>query len=444
MATDEAILSRSLGIGLTRDGGGHLEQPDTLYRPYVVRAGGAEVTCLFRDHVLSDLIGFTYASWDPATAARDFIGRIVEGGRRFSARTGGAEAVVPIILDGENAWEHYEGQGRPFLRAFYEALAAHPELEAVTMGEAAAGAATALTGLFPGSWINGDFYVWIGHADDHRAWGQLADARQALQAPGPSATAEGIALAREELFIAEGSDWFWWYGDDHSSDHDLEFDDLFRRHLRNVYRSLDKPVPEELFLTNITTQPPKVAAHPPTGVLSPTLDGEVSSYFEWVGAGQVELAAAAGSMHRVAQTRQPMVTGLQFGFDHRRFYLRVDFNRRASDVLADKGTVDVTFLSPPDVRLSVRRPGAGEVRAVVERRLGPDRWEALPAGAAAAAGSVLEIAVDWQGLGVAAGGTLSCFVAICQDGREVERHPSHLPLDVAVPGPDFRARHWAV
>jgi hypothetical protein len=139
-----------------------------------------------------------------------------------------------------------------------------------------------------------------------------------------------------------------------------------------------------------------------------------------------------------------MVTGLQFGFDHRRFYLRVDFNRRASDVLADKGTVDVTFLSPPDVRLSVRRPGAGEVRAVVERRLGPDRWEALPAEAAAAAGSVLEIAVDWQGLGVAAGGMLSCFVAICQDGQEVERHPSHLPLEVTVPGPDFRARHWAV
>ena len=445
MATDEAILSRSLGIGLTRDGNGHLEQPETLYRPYVVRAGGAEVTCLFRDHVLSDLIGFTYASWNPATAARDLVGRIVEGGRRFAARTGGAEAVVPIILDGENAWEHYEGQGRPFLRAFYEALAAHPELEAVTMGEAAAGASTALTGLFPGSWINGDFYVWIGHADDHRAWGQLADARQALQSPGPSATAEGIALAREELFIAEGSDWFWWYGDDHSSEHDLEFDDLFRRHLRNVYRSLDKPVPEELFLTNITTQPPKVPAHPPTGVLSPTLDGEVSSYFEWVGAGQVELAAAAGSMHRVAQTLQPMVTGLRFGFDHRRFFLRVDFNRRASDVLADKGTVDVTFLSPPDVRLSVRQAGAGQAVAVVERRLEPGSWEPLPsAEAAAAAGSVLEIAVDWHSLGVAAGGRLKCFVAVCRSGQELERHPSHLPLEVAVPGPDFRARHWAV
>ena len=104
MATDEAILSRTLNLGLTRDGYGHLEQPEVLYRPYVVRAGGAEVACVFRDHVLSDLIGFTYASWNAAAAAQDFVGRIVEAGRRFSARTGGAEAVVPIVLDGENAW----------------------------------------------------------------------------------------------------------------------------------------------------------------------------------------------------------------------------------------------------------------------------------------------------------------------------------------------------
>ena len=119
MATDEAILARTLGTGLTRDGYGHLEQPEVLYRPYTIRSGGGEVACLFRDHVLSDLIGFTYASWYPTAAADDFVGRLVEAGRRFSARTGGAEAVVPIILDGENAWEHYEGQGRPFLRALY-------------------------------------------------------------------------------------------------------------------------------------------------------------------------------------------------------------------------------------------------------------------------------------------------------------------------------------
>ena len=444
MATDEAILARSLNLGLTRDGYGHLEQPEVLYRPYVVRAGGGEVACMFRDHVLSDLIGFTYAGWNPATAAQDFVARLVEAGRRFTARTGGAEGVVPIILDGENAWEHYEGQGRPFLRALYGALAAHPELTTVTMTEATAGPLTPLNGIFPGSWINADFYVWIGHADDHRAWGQLADARQALEAPGPSATPEGIARAREELYIAEGSDWFWWYGDDHSSEHDLEFDDLFRRHLRNIYRGLDKPVPEELFLTNITTEPPRLTVHPPMGFIQPSMDGEVSSYFEWVGAGELELGAVIGSMHRVTQTRQAVVTGLRFGFDSTRLYLRVDFSRRAQDLLADKGAVELRFLTPADVRVLVEGD-PGTLRAALERRSATADWTRVPGpGAEVAAGQILELSVPWANLGAAGSSTLSCFLTVRQDGVELERHPEHPPLEIQLPGGDFGARHWSV
>src|SRR5947207_1401029 len=115
------------------------------------------------------------------------------------------------------------------------------------MREATQGAARELTSIFPGSWIDANFYIWIGHADDQRAWSQLADARQALSTPSASAViAEARAAAYEEILIAEGSDWCWWYGDDHSSDNDLDFDDLFRRHLRNAYRLLGKPAPDEL------------------------------------------------------------------------------------------------------------------------------------------------------------------------------------------------------
>ena len=163
------------------------------------------MACLFRDHVLSDLIGFTYASWNADAAARDFVGRLVEGGRRYSARTGGGEAVIPIILDGENAWEHYEGQGRPFLRALYRALGGHPEIRTVTMAEACKGPTASLSTIFPGSWINADFYIWIGHPDDHRGWGQLADARQALESPGAGVSKASLERAWDELYIAEGS-----------------------------------------------------------------------------------------------------------------------------------------------------------------------------------------------------------------------------------------------
>ena len=111
---------------------------------------------------------------------------------------------------------------------------------------------TRAAAIFPGSWIDANFYIWIGHADDHAAWGQLAEAR--ARARDATAAIRRRSRRREKnCSIAEGSDWFWWYGDDHSSEHDLEFDDLFRRHLRNVYRLLGKPVPDELFVSNIST-----------------------------------------------------------------------------------------------------------------------------------------------------------------------------------------------
>src|SRR6185295_12128673 len=108
-------------------------------------------------------------------------------------------------------------------------------------------------------------------------------------------------------------DWFWWYGDDHSSEHDLAFDELFRRHVRNVYRALETPIPEELFVTNISTAPPAARIQRPTGFVTPTIDGEITSYFEWVGAGSVE-AGTAGAMHQVSGSGEG-IAAVEFGFD---------------------------------------------------------------------------------------------------------------------------------
>src|SRR6185436_9812605 len=130
-----------------------------------------------------------------------------------------------------------------------------------------------------------------------RAWSQLAEARQALEVSDRVDPAR-LARAREEVLIAEGSDWFWWYGDDHSSAHDQEFDDLFRRHLRNVYTLLDRPIPDALFVSNISSGPPIVTESAPSAFFTPTLDGEETSYFEWLGAGVIELRGTSGAMHR--------------------------------------------------------------------------------------------------------------------------------------------------
>jgi alpha-amylase/alpha-mannosidase (GH57 family) len=311
IATDEDILSRSLKMPLG-------DRSDLLYRPYRISETGPVV--LFRDHALSDRIGFAYQSWDPAAAAADFVERVREAGRRYSAATGGEVATVPVILDGENAWEHFDGGGRPFLRALYSALEAAGDIRTVTMSEAASGPAQPLASIFPGSWINGDFYIWMGHRDDHRAWDQLSAARDVLDRQSASVPAEARDRALEELLIAEGSDWFWWYGDDHSSDHDAEFDDLFRRHLRNAYAALGVPVPEELFATNISsgTGPDRLE---PAGVMTLALDGRDTSFLEWVGAVPAPLSKPGGAMHEVAASS--FVAEVRVGFSASGLCLRL-------------------------------------------------------------------------------------------------------------------------
>ena len=441
MATDEEILARTVGRGLSRTADGHVEQPDRLYRPYTVGSDDAAVACGFRDHVLSDLIGFTYAGWSANGAADDFVHRLVEGGRRFSAATGGAEATVFVILDGENAWEHYEGQGRPFLRALYGNLQSHPELRTMTMSEACAGGGERLPSIFPGSWINGDFYIWIGHADDHRAWGQLADARRALENVPAGVAESSVARAREEMLIAEGSDWFWWYGDDHSSEHDLEFDELFRRHVRNVYRALEKPIPEELWVTNITTAPPTANIRRPTGFVQPVIDGEITNYFEWVGAGCVEGAVAGGAMHQVAD-RAPAVAAVEFGFDLAKCYVRVDAALPVRQLLSAGHGLTLRFLAPIGLRIELESR-AGAYVPVVYRKSESGDWAATPEPRVrAAVGRVAEFEVPFSVLGAATGDRVAMFVMMTRGTTEVDRQPRHQAIEFERPDHRFASRTW--
>jgi alpha-amylase/alpha-mannosidase (GH57 family) len=433
MATDEEILSRTLGAAFTRDAEGHLDQPEVLYRPYRVGRDGTRVACGFRDHTLSDLIGFSYASWSAEGAADDFVHRLVAAGLRYSDRTSGGEATIFVILDGENAWEYYDGQGRPFLRALYGKLETHPEIQTVTMSEACVGATEALPSIFPGSWINGDFYIWIGHRDDHRAWSQLADARRTLDAASGTAAPQALAHAREEILIAEGSDWFWWYGDDHSSEHDVEFDELFRRHVRNVYRALGRPLPEELFVTNISTAPSDVRIDPPSGLIQPTVDGEATSYFEWLGAGGLEASETAGAMHQVTD-RTPIVKAVEFGTDLRHLFIRIDGTQPMRRHLESGVELRIKFLRPAGMQL-VLGMDRQTLAARFEERLAAGSWTARAcAGLAAAAGEIVEVQVPFEGLGVAAHDSVAFLLAVNREGLEVEHHPRHGPIEIDLPG----------
>ena len=441
MATDEEILARTQGRGFTRSGEAQVEQPERLYRPDLVGTGGATMACGFRDHTLSDLIGFTYAGWSADGAADDFIHRLVHAGRRFKAATGGGDATIFVILDGENAWEHYEGQGRPFLRALYGRLAANPELRTVTMAEACRGASERLASIFPGSWINGDFYIWIGHRDDHQAWGQLVEARRALDDPPLHLAPDALERAREEMLIAEGSDWFWWYGDDHSSEHDLEFDELFRRHVRNVYKALEKPIPEELFVTNITTAAPAATIQRPTGFVRPEIDGQVTSYFEWVGAGSIEGTSTAGAMHQVAD-RPPGIEVVEFGFDERNLYLRIDGTAAVRQMLAGGLALSVRFLRPAGLTVSLTERGGSILPTVSLASNGPGMAVPSETGVQAAVEEVAELAIPFAVLQASAGERVALFVILTSEEAEVDRQPRHQAIEIEVPSQRFAMRTW--
>ncbi len=244
-ATDEGVLARTKQMGFYRRGDGTLQGGEELYRPHALSTGGKPISLFFRDHQLSDLIGFVYSRMDPHAAAADLHQRIKAAGRS----TGQRPAVVSVILDGENAWEYYPGNGREFLKAFYGRIAADPDLRAVTASEALKVTEQgALSHIVPGSWINANYDVWIGADEDNRAWDLLSEARDfyAQHADSPKVTPENRRLAQQELWVAEGSDWCWWYGPEHSTANDEEFDLLYRKHLSNIYRLLGGSPTDEL------------------------------------------------------------------------------------------------------------------------------------------------------------------------------------------------------
>jgi alpha-amylase/alpha-mannosidase (GH57 family) len=319
-ATDEGVLARTLQIGFHRQSDGTVWGSQELYRPHRYEAAGRALSLFFRDHQLSDLIGFVYSRMDPQEAAADLHRRI----RVAAQGSGNQPAVVSIIVDGENAWEYFPGNGREFLGSFYGRIAADPELRAVTAREALDVANPGkLTHIVPGSWINANFDIWIGDEEDNKAWDLLTAARDyfAQNSTRAGLNPEHARLAREELWVAEGSDWCWWYGPEHSSPHDEEFDRLYRKHLSNVYRLLGGSPPDELAVP-IKRPRVKDVISPPMGRIEPRVDGRVTSYFEWLGAGLYTPDYRSGSMHGGAES----VEALYFGHSEHALYLRLDFS----------------------------------------------------------------------------------------------------------------------
>jgi alpha-amylase/alpha-mannosidase (GH57 family) len=442
MATDESILARSLEME-----GRPWNRQASLYHPHRAGAAGEELTLLFRDRELSDAFGFVYHKTTPDSAADDVIRRL----RRIVHDTAQESIVIPIILDGENPWEHYHDGGERFLSLLYSAFSAHAldeahhvAVHASTVSDALAAVPPShhLSALHSGSWINADYKIWIGHEEDNRGWELLGHTRARLAALTPSLPPDRARAAWDELYAAEGSDWFWWYGDDFTTDFKTEFDRMFRTHLRNVWLHMGQTPPDSLTRPIVGTGliPHAESTTQPIALLAPTIDGIMTDFFEWRGAGSITTQPPLGAMWRA----DGPFTAILFGWSHDGFFLRFDFDKSSRDRQSGM-RVDITLQRPREsfrLTFSLEQPGPDHV--VMTRSVEPDTWTEIGFSGSMCRKTVLELAVPRTDLHLEPGQEVELSIVVLEHGLESARYPQQRPAVLTVPGPEFDAALWRV
>ncbi len=427
--TDEGVLGRTLNVAFFRDATGIPANADRLYKPWRVQMGEKGITGLFRDHHLSDLVGFVYSRMEARAAASDLHGRM----RHLAEKVGNDKPItICLFLDGENAWEYYPGNGRQFLREFYGLIQSDPDFRALTASEAVASATDTPTtgGIFPASWINANFDVWIGHSEDVAAWELLWDAREAharaaaafAEGRSGATTQTGLATAKESLLAAQGSDWTWWYGPEHSTANDLEFDALYRKHLTAIYLALGQEAPDEL-AKPIKRRPEHALQIAAADLLNVKVDGRDTSYFEWLSSGLYSPERRGGSMHgRVFYLHE-----LRYGFEKERFCLRIDPFLEALSEIVDP-EFRITLWSEDEMTVVVRVERGRVIEFAVEQGraclLNPKDFVEV------AFDSILEVAVRKEKLKLPGIKSLRVGVALWHGGLPVDVLPSEALLEV--------------
>lgn len=238
-ASGGSVLKNSLALSENLE-------PSAIHHPFKLK--NMPIACFFRDDGLSDLIGFQYSTWHADAAVSDLIHHL----ETISNHEPG-DKVVSIIMDGENAWEHFPDNGYHFLSALYQRLVSHPNIELTTFSACLKDKVEIkpLSGLVAGSWVYGTFSTWIGDADKNRGWDMLGDAKRAFDNAQSSKrlTGEQRSKAEQQLAICEGSDWFWWFGDYNPGEAVSSFEKQFRLNLANLYRLLGEQPPTYLALS---------------------------------------------------------------------------------------------------------------------------------------------------------------------------------------------------
>ena len=407
IATDEEIFYRSVqksGLG------------ENAVPIHSICDFGPGLKIFFRDKALSDRIGFVYSGWDADRAVADFVSYLKK--IRLSRADQLDDTVVSVILDGENAWEYFPNDGTEFLNELYRTIAADPEIETVTFTDAAKRIRShRLPSLFAGSWINHNFRIWIGHPEDNAAWDLLARTREQLvqfQNDNPAYDQDKLEAAWWQIYKAEGSDWCWWYGDEHRGHHNERFDRVYRTHLMAIYELLGLDIPTEL-RNPIYQAGPAVCAVPPDSIVTPEIDGRLTHFYEWSRSGYYDCQPSGGAMH----SAQENMAKIYFAYDYDCLYIRLDF----SDIKALK------LLESPRLLLTLAATEVLEIPA----RLDCDKGEEAEGRYRWAFDAFFEAAVERKLLWPAGFGLVSLRLSVFDGDRCLEKQPENTAIEIDVP-----------
>ncbi len=347
VATDEEILAQSRGGNYS---------PTEKYFPRKYKSASGDISILFRDHFLSDRIGFEYSSWNHIDAANDFMQHL-RNIRNNIVTSHGEEAlmsaVVPIVLDGENCWEFYYDNGVPFLRELYRQLSELSDIETITCSEANvknnSDIFEPITHIMAGSWINADFRIWIGHKDHRKAWTMLSKARRAVENAKPKLPGKQYKEAMRNIYIAEGSDWFWWYGDQHEAPNKQDFDILFRWYLRQAYKSIGMGPPEETnYIIGSNSYSERLRTQ--GGSISPVVSGKHGDASQWQNARVYCPRGRMAAMHKASDGK---IGKVLFGSNSGDVFIRIEFDKKMSN----GDSIEIFFSVPRNFSIFISSGG---------------------------------------------------------------------------------------
>ena len=310
--TDEEILSKTLNNS----------NKELLYKPYSLKTENGKVNLFFRDKYLSDLIGFDYSKKSAKEAASDFVSHL-----KNIYLNASSSPLVPVILDGENAWEFYPNNAQDFFEELYKLLDEQAWCETVLFDEVPQIEDlkfTELSSLNSGSWINGNFDIWIGSPEKNKAWELLDLTKNSFDEVKNSLDEQTLQKVENEFMIALGSDWFWWYGDDHYTELNHQFDEQFRAHLKNVFELMNKEVPREIFVPIVKKDAANQVNILQKDFISPVVDGNMSNYFEWLNCGRMDIKKEFSTM----DSSSSVIEYLYYGVDRQNnLYLYLEGNK---------------------------------------------------------------------------------------------------------------------